>query len=323
LIRACLKREEDCILTVLTRSGSVEFAVQGENFFLMTPGTEETWTQFLEAEEAQFLIRASYPIDLSGCDPLDLEHPYEFPEDGVVHPPPPPMESASIKEKLILPGKREREPNKEADEEKMSSASQEIEGQAPPVPPPPPGADRESPPPPPPLRKQTTDPRRITAKSDMWDLSSMKPPAPPTPDRAMVPQKPKLSPEDEKILGAQTIKLGEKKDLKPAVPREEKLETTVMSDRSVDEVVIINVDPDSRETLWVGRKTECDKVLDDESISRKHAQVIPENGFYTIKDNGSTNGIAIGGRRVKQARVKPGQLFFLGKVLCTLKTNQS
>jgi hypothetical protein len=48
----------------------------------------------------------------------------------------------------------------------------------------------------------------------------------------------------------------------------------------------------------LGRSRECDVVLDDSGISRRHAQIRPHSGGWTIEDLRSTNGLRVNGRRV-------------------------
>jgi hypothetical protein len=46
----------------------------------------------------------------------------------------------------------------------------------------------------------------------------------------------------------------------------------------------------------LGRSRECDIVLDDSSISRRHAEIRPEGDGWTVADLGSTNGVRVNGR---------------------------
>ncbi|HEX8102525.1 MAG TPA: FhaA domain-containing protein, partial [Solirubrobacteraceae bacterium] len=48
----------------------------------------------------------------------------------------------------------------------------------------------------------------------------------------------------------------------------------------------------------LGRSRDCDLVVDDPNVSRRHAEVRPSGGAWTVRDLGSTNGIKINGRRV-------------------------
>jgi predicted component of type VI protein secretion system len=49
----------------------------------------------------------------------------------------------------------------------------------------------------------------------------------------------------------------------------------------------------------VGRSRDCDVVLADANVSRRHAQVLPgAAGTWTISDLGSTNGVRVNGRDI-------------------------
>ena len=63
----------------------------------------------------------------------------------------------------------------------------------------------------------------------------------------------------------------------------------------------------------LGRSRECDCVLDDRNISRRHAELRrARSGDWTIDDLGSTNGIKVNDRRVQSARLAPGDEVVLG-----------
>jgi hypothetical protein len=48
----------------------------------------------------------------------------------------------------------------------------------------------------------------------------------------------------------------------------------------------------------LGRSRECDVVLDDANVSRRHAEIRPSGASWIVVDLGSTNGVKIGGRRI-------------------------
>jgi hypothetical protein len=48
----------------------------------------------------------------------------------------------------------------------------------------------------------------------------------------------------------------------------------------------------------LGRSRECDVVLEDENVSRRHAEVRPSGGSWIVRDLGSTNGVKVNGRRI-------------------------
>jgi hypothetical protein len=65
----------------------------------------------------------------------------------------------------------------------------------------------------------------------------------------------------------------------------------------------------------IGRSRECDIVLADSNVSRRHAEIRPAGGDgWTITDLGSTNGVKVNGRQVSSAPLKPGDAVVVGTV---------
>ena len=64
----------------------------------------------------------------------------------------------------------------------------------------------------------------------------------------------------------------------------------------------------------VGRSRECDVVLADANVSRRHAEVRPgPAGTWTIADLGSTNGVLVNGHRIGGIEpLQPGDRIALG-----------
>ncbi len=56
----------------------------------------------------------------------------------------------------------------------------------------------------------------------------------------------------------------------------------------------------------LGRSRDCDIVLDDTSISRRHAEIRPTGDGWTVADLGSTNGVRLNGRAVAGAQPLQG-----------------
>ncbi|MFO8071085.1 MAG: FHA domain-containing protein [Polyangia bacterium] len=49
----------------------------------------------------------------------------------------------------------------------------------------------------------------------------------------------------------------------------------------------------------IGRSNECSLVLDDPSVSRRHATVLNEDGKLFVEDLGSRNGVVVNGERIE------------------------
>jgi pSer/pThr/pTyr-binding forkhead associated (FHA) protein len=66
----------------------------------------------------------------------------------------------------------------------------------------------------------------------------------------------------------------------------------------------------------VGRSRECDVVLGDSNVSRRHAEIRPgAGGQWTVADLGSTNGVQVNGRRITGATpLKAGDHVVFGTV---------
>ncbi|MCP5048936.1 MAG: FHA domain-containing protein, partial [bacterium] len=77
--------------------------------------------------------------------------------------------------------------------------------------------------------------------------------------------------------------------------------------------------PLDKPQLTIGRLSENDLVIRDESISRKHVQISCHDDYIIVKDLKSTNGINFRDEKVKKARIHIGQSFILGKMEFFLK----
>jgi hypothetical protein len=63
----------------------------------------------------------------------------------------------------------------------------------------------------------------------------------------------------------------------------------------------------------LGRSRECDCVLNDPNVSRRHAELRRgQTGDWQINDLGSTNGVKVNGRQVDASRLSPGDEVTLG-----------
>jgi hypothetical protein len=52
----------------------------------------------------------------------------------------------------------------------------------------------------------------------------------------------------------------------------------------------------------VGRSRDCEIVLDDAGVSRRHAEIRPSHDGWTVEDLGSTNGVLVNGQPTRGAQ---------------------
>ncbi|MFZ1925185.1 MAG: FHA domain-containing protein, partial [Solirubrobacteraceae bacterium] len=63
----------------------------------------------------------------------------------------------------------------------------------------------------------------------------------------------------------------------------------------------------------IGRSRDCDIVLEDSSISRRHAELRPAGQGWVIEDLGSTNGVRVNGNTVHSPQeVRTGDRIEIG-----------
>ena len=65
--------------------------------------------------------------------------------------------------------------------------------------------------------------------------------------------------------------------------------------------------------IVVGRSRDCDLVLEDPTISGRHARLTWEGARIKVEDLGSANGTFVRGERVMEAHVRPGDDLRLGR----------
>jgi hypothetical protein len=74
----------------------------------------------------------------------------------------------------------------------------------------------------------------------------------------------------------------------------------------------------------LGRSKECDCVVRDPNVSRRHAELRRgESGDWQIVDLGSTNGVKVNGRLVETSRLSPGDDVVLGTTRFTFDIEQA
>jgi hypothetical protein len=70
----------------------------------------------------------------------------------------------------------------------------------------------------------------------------------------------------------------------------------------------------------LGRSRECDVVVDDANVSRRHAELRPRGATWVLTDLGSTNGTRLNGRPIHGAEVvRPGDEIEVGASVITFE----
>jgi pSer/pThr/pTyr-binding forkhead associated (FHA) protein len=80
------------------------------------------------------------------------------------------------------------------------------------------------------------------------------------------------------------------------------------------EIVLFALGEREGQTLRIGRSPACDIVLDDASVSRRHAVLVHRGGRAVILDDRSLNGVFVNGERVGEAALSDGDGIAIGHV---------
>ncbi len=72
-------------------------------------------------------------------------------------------------------------------------------------------------------------------------------------------------------------------------------------------------------TWTIGRHPDCDVVLSDPLVSRRHAELRPVRGGYDLVDLGSSNGTRVGDDAVERVRVADGDIVGVGSSELTVR----
>ena len=68
------------------------------------------------------------------------------------------------------------------------------------------------------------------------------------------------------------------------------------------------------ENMHIGRSPAADILLDDASVSRRHALITKRGESTVILDDRSLNGVQVNGVRVSEAELKDGDVVLVGHV---------
>ncbi len=81
--------------------------------------------------------------------------------------------------------------------------------------------------------------------------------------------------------------------------------------------------PLGKRSIVVGKAKECDIVLTDRAVSKKHLEITLEGSSVRLKDLDSTNGTFIGKTRVIESLVPAGTVVHVGRTRMHLRTDEA
>jgi hypothetical protein len=77
--------------------------------------------------------------------------------------------------------------------------------------------------------------------------------------------------------------------------------------------IVLGLDWDgAHDELLVGRHPECDVVVSDPTVSRRHARLSFRDGRWILRDLESTNGTVVNRARVGRCELRPGDRVLIG-----------
>ena len=71
--------------------------------------------------------------------------------------------------------------------------------------------------------------------------------------------------------------------------------------------------------LLVGRRSSCDIKLDFQNVSSHHCELELREGYWHIRDLGSSNGIKVNGERCSSKCITPGDVVTIAKHAFTIQ----
>jgi len=126
------------------------------------------------------------------------------------------------------------------------------------------------------------------------------------------PELPLLEPVDPEALGHTTVyRTSSQPDGTMAVSAGEAREMGLT--RECITLVAGDLDYEvTKRVVLIGRSRQCDLVLADPNVSRRHAELRQRGNDYLIVDLDSTNGVEVNGQKVKTKALNNGDLINLG-----------
>ena len=123
--------------------------------------------------------------------------------------------------------------------------------------------------------------------------------------------------------------MGEERDNRTTVEREIVRQAEYPVAHTALATIVIYAHDDTRvvelgegDSVLVGRASPADVIVEDLTISRRHARFTHRDGQIEVEDQGSRNGTLVRGERVQSARVRTGEDVRLGGVAVSVHLRQ-
>lgn len=66
--------------------------------------------------------------------------------------------------------------------------------------------------------------------------------------------------------------------------------------------------------ITIGRKSDNTVPVDNSTVSGHHCEVTLEDGYFVVRDLGSTNGTRVNTREIKEAKLRPKDIVQVGSI---------
>jgi len=77
--------------------------------------------------------------------------------------------------------------------------------------------------------------------------------------------------------------------------------------------------PLNKDQMILGREVRCDVMIANDSISRRHAEIVRMAEGWLVRDLGSRNGTFVNGQRIQEYVLQEGDLITIGDVNLTFE----
>jgi FHA domain len=123
---------------------------------------------------------------------------------------------------------------------------------------------------------------------------------------------PHSSPDNPVESSTRPLHLGVRERARAVGPFPKPVEGRHLAIEVGDEVLLVALD---RPVLHLGRSPSADIVLDDATVSRRHAVIAQQDGDTVLLDDRSRHGVLVNGERVGRAVLHSGDTIHLGSVV--------